>query len=138
MTTKTNANTDTNTNDDANVYAAVSFQAQDYVQFLRSASANRVATFSRLYGTTLDYDMFRNHAESIALTFSTVHGIDTTTLGLVSLVSKLPKSAFIGLETKAKLNVQTKPTLILDDEFAKLLIQFLTALATVVKYCNVS
>ena len=138
MTTKTNANTDTNTNDDANVYAALNFQAQDYVQYLRSASANRVATFAHLYGTTLDYDTFCAHAERIALTFSTVNGIDTTTLGLVSLVSKLPKSAFIGLETKARLNVQTKPTLILDDEFAKLLIQFLTALATVVKYCNVS
>lgn len=130
--TNTNANTDTSTN------AALNFQAQDYVQYLRSASANRIATFSHLYGTTLDYDTFCAHAERIALTFSTVNGIDTTTLGLVSLVSKLPKSAFIGLEAKAKLNVQTKPALILNDEFAKLLIQFLTALATVVKYCTVS
>ena len=136
MTTKTNTNTNNDT--DASVYAAVSFQAQDYVQYLRSASANRVATFSHLYGTTLDYDTFCAHAERIALTFSTVNGIDTTTLGLVSLVNKLPQSAFIGLETKAKLNVQAKPSLILDDEFAKLLMHFLTALATVVKYCKVS
>ena len=134
MTTKTNANTDTNTN----AYVVADFQYQDYVPFMRSASANRMATFSQLYRTTLDYDMFRNHAESIALAFSTVNGVDTTTLGLVSLVNKLPESAFIGLETKAKLNVQAKPSLSLDDEFAKLLVQFLTALATVVKYCKVS
>ena len=60
------------------------------------------------------------------------------TLGLVAIVSKLPMAAYEELEAKARLNVQAKPSLKLEDEFAKLLVPFLTALATVSKYCTVS
>ena len=133
MTTNTNTNTNTNTDD-----SAVNFQPQHYAQFLRSASANRAATFAQLYSTTLDFATFRDHAERIVLAFSTTNGVDTTTVGLVALVDKLPLSAYEGIEAKAKLNVLSKPSLKLDEEFAKLLIQFLTALATVSKYCKVS
>ena len=82
--------------------------------------------------------MFVDHANQLALAFSTSVGVDTVTIGLVALISKMPKSAYKGLEAKAKLNVQAKPSLNLSVEFAKLLVQFLTALATVSKYCTVS
>ena len=114
------------------------FQPKQYTQFLRSASANRAATFAQLYDTTLDYVMFREHAENLVLFFSSMNGVDTTTISLVSLIEKLPKSAYVGIEAKAKLNVQAKPSLNLAAEFAKLLMQFLTAFVTVSKYCKVS
>ena len=130
----TNTNTDTN----ATVDNPFEFKAEHYASYIRSASANRASTFSTLYKTSANYEMFREHAESIILTFSTSTGVDTVTLGLVSIVAKLPRSAYEGLEAKAMLNVQVKPSLNLSDEFAKLLIPFLTALTTVCKYCTVS
>ena len=130
----TNTNTDTN----ATVDNPFEFKAEHYASYIRSASANRASTFSTLYKTSANYEMFREHAESIILTFSTSTGVDTVTLGLVSIVAKLPRSAYEGLEAKAMLNVQVKPALNLSDEFAKLLIPFLTALTTVCKYCTVS
>ena len=130
--------TTTQSNDNAVANISAEFKAEQYASYIRSASANRASTFATLYKTTANYEMFREHAELLALTFSTSVGVDTTTLGLVSLINKLPESAFIGLEAKANLNVQAKPSLNLNDEFAKLLLQFLTALATVVKYCKVS
>ena len=132
MATKTN--TDTN----ATVDNTFEFKAEHYAAYIRSASANRASTFATLYSTTSGYEMFCEHAEKIALTFSTSTGVDTVTLGLVSIVAKLPRSAYEGLEAKAMLNVQVKPSLNLNDEFAKLLIPFLTALTTVCKYCTVS
>ena len=132
MTTNTNTNTDTNT------LETVTFNSKDYAGFMRSASANRASTFAKLYSTTPSHEIFLDHADQLALAFSTSVGVDTVTLGLVSMVSKLPVSAYEGLEAKAKLNVQVKPSLRLDEEFAKLLVPFLTALATVSKYCRVS
>ena len=114
------------------------FKAEQYASYIRSASANRASTFATLYKTTANYEMFREHAELLALAFSTSAGVDTATLGLVAMVAKMPVSAYEGLEAKAKLNVHIKPTLSLNDEFAKLLIQFLNALSTVCKYCTVS
>ena len=130
MTTKTNTNT--------NTLEAVAFDSKSYAGFMRSASANRASTFARLYDTTPNYEHFLDHADQLALAFSTSVGVDTTTLGLVAMVNKLPQSAYEGLEAKAKLNVQVKPSLKLDEEFAKLLVPFLTALTTVSKYCKVS
>ena len=131
--------TDNDTDDDTDSdNSAFNFQPKQYTQFLRSASANRAATFAQLYDTTLDYVMFREHAENLVLFFSTMNGVDTTTISLVSLIEKLPKSAYVGIEAKAKLNVQAKPSLNLAAEFAKLLMQFLTAFVTVSKYCKVS
>ena len=135
MTINTNTNIDTNTVTDD---SASDFHAQHYMQFLRSASANRAATFAHLYLTTLNFAAFRAHAERLVMAFSSVKGVDTTTLGLVSLIDKLPVSAYVGIEARAKLNVQSKPSLNLDEEFAKLLIQFLNAFVTVSKYCKVS
>ena len=132
MTTNTNTNTDTKTLED------VAFDSKSYAGFMRSASANRASAFTKLYSSTLGYVTFVDHAEQLALAFSTSTGVDTVTLGLVSMVSKLPLSAYEGLEAKAMLNVQVKPSLKLDEEFAKLLVPFLTALATVSKYCKVS
>ena len=129
----TNTNTDTN----AIVDNPFEFKAEQYAAYIRSASANRAATFSTLYKTSANYEMFREHAERIVLMFSTSTGVDTVTLGLVAIVAKLPRSAYEGLESKAMLNVQVKPSLNLNDEFAKLLIPFLTALTTVCKYCTV-
>lgn len=126
------------TNTSTNNLEAVTFDSKSYAGFMRSASANRVSTFARLYDTTPSYEVFLNHADQLALAFSTSVGVDTATLGLVAMVNKLPLSAYEGLEAKAKLNVQVKPSLKLDDEFAKLLVPFLTALATVSKYCRVS
>ena len=137
MATKTNTDTNTNTNTNTDDSAS-NFQPQHYAQFLRSASANRAATFAQLYITTLTFASFRDHAERIVLAFSTANGVDTTTISLLALIDKLPKSAYEGIEAKAKLNVQSKPSLKLDEEFAKLLIQFLSAFATVSKYCKVS
>ena len=134
MATNTNTNTDTN----AIVDSPFEFKAEQYAAYIRSASANRAATFSTLYKTSANYEMFREHAEKVVLTFSTSTNVDTVTLGLVSIVAKLPRSAYEGLEAKAKLNVQVKPSLNLNDEFAKLLIPFLTALTTVCKYCTVN
>ena len=128
-----NINTDTNAIADN----PFEFKAEQYAAYIRSASANRAATFSTLYKTSANYEMFREHAEKVVLTFSTSTNVDTVTLGLVSIVAKLPRSAYEGLEAKAKLNVQVKPSLNLNDEFAKLLIPFLTALTTVCKYCTV-
>ena len=125
-------------NNNAVVKISSEFKAEQYAAYIRSASANRVSTFATLYKTTADYEMFREHAELVALTFSTSTGVDTATLGLVAMVAKLPESAYVGLETKANLNVQIKPTLNLSDEFAKLIMQFLNALSTVCKYCTVS
>ena len=130
----TNTNTDTN----AIVDNPFEFKAEQYAAYIRSASANRAATFSTLYKTSANYEMFREHAERIVLMFSTSTGVDTVTLGLVAIVAKLPRSAYEGLESKAMLNVQVKPSLNLSDEFAKLLIPFLTALTTVCKYCTVN
>ena len=129
-------NPQSNTNAVANT--SLEFKAEQYAAYIRSASANRVSTFATLYKTTANYEMFREHAELLALTFSTSTGVDTATLGLVAMIAKLPISAYIGLETKANLNVQIKPTLNLSDEFAKLLMQFLNALSTVCKYCTVN
>ena len=114
------------------------FKAEQYAAYIRSASANRASTFATLYKTTADYEMFREHAELVALTFSTSTGVDTATLGLVAMVAKLPESAYMGLQSNARLKVQVKPSLDMNDEFAKLLIQFLNALSTVSKYCTVS
>ena len=134
-----NTNTDIDTNTDTNTdNSAFDFQPQQYAQFLRSASANRAATFAQLYMTTLSFATFRDHAERLVMAFSAVNGVDTTTLSLVSMIDKLPLSAYEGIEAKAKLNVQSKPSLKLDEEFAKLLIQFLNAFVTVSKYCKVS
>ena len=133
MTINTNTNNGTDTDD-----RAFNFHPQEYAQFLRSASANRAATFAQLYNTTLDSAMFRDHAEKLVLAYSTVNGVDTTTLSLLALIDKLPASAYVGVEAKAKINVQSKPSLNLAEEFAKLLIQFLTAFVTVSKYCKVS
>lgn len=127
-------NTDTNTN----TLEITPFDSKSYAGFMRSASANRASTFAKLYSTTPSHEIFLEHAEQLALAFSTSVGVDTATLGLVSMVSKLPVSAYEGLEAKARLNVQVKPSLRLDEEFAKLLVPFLTALATVSKYCKVS
>ena len=127
-------NTDTNTN----TLEITPFDSKSYAGFMRSASANRASTFAKLYSTTPSHEIFLEHAEQLALAFSTSVGVDTATLGLVSMVSKLPVGAYEGLEAKARLNVQVKPSLILDEEFAKLLVPFLTALATVSKYCKVS
>ena len=135
MTINTNTNTNNGTDTDDRAF---NFQPQEYAQFLRSASANRAATFAHLYNTTLDYAMFRDHAEKLVLAYSTVNGVDTTTLSLLALIDKLPTSAYVGVEAKAKINVQSKPSLNLAEEFAKLLIQFLTAFVTVSKYCKVS
>ena len=132
MTTNTN-----NTPEEATQEAAA-FDAKLYAGYMRSASANRMSTFATLYANTLDYPTFLDHAEKLALAFSTSAGIDTATLGLVAIVSKLPMAAYEGLEAKARLNVQAKPSIKLEDEFAKLLISFLGALATVSKYCTVS
>lgn len=129
--------TNTQSNDNANVNA-FEFKAELYASYIRSASANRATTFATLYKTTLDYTVFCEHAEKLAVAFSTSAGVDTATLGLVAMVNKLPLSAYVGLEAKAKLNVQVKPSLNLNDEFAKLLIQFLNALSTVCKYCTVN
>ena len=125
-------------NNNAVVKISSEFKAEQYAAYIRSASANRVSTFATLYKTTANYEMFREHAELLAFTFSTSAGVDTATLGLVAMVAKLPISAYVGLEAKANLNVQIKPTLNLSDEFAKLLMQFLNALSTVCKYCTVS
>ena len=114
------------------------FKAEQYAAYVRSASANRASTFATLYKTTANYEMFREHAEKLALAFSTSTGVDTATLGLVAMVAKLPESAYEGLESNARLKVQVKPSLDMNDEFAKLLIQFLNALATVCKYCTVN
>ena len=130
----TNTNTDTNAID-ANPFE---FKAEQYEAYIRSASANRASTFSTLYKTSANYEMFREHAERIVVMFSTSKGVDTVTLGLVAIVAKLPRSAYEGLESKAILNVQVKPSLNLNDEFAKLLIPFLNALTTVCKYCTVN
>ena len=127
-------NTDTNTN----TLEITPFDSKSYAGFMRSASANRASTFAKLYSTTPSHEIFLEHAEQLALAFSTSVGVDTATLGLVSMVSKLPENAYDGLEAKARLNVQVKPSLNLDEEFAKLLVPFLTALATVSKYCKVS
>ena len=130
MTTKTI--TDTNTVDD------VAFDSKAYAGYMRSASANRASVFATLYDTTLNHATFLNHADKLALAYSTSTGVDTATLGLLAVVSKLPEKAFDGIEAKARLNVQVKPSLKLDEEFAKLLVPFLNALATVSKYCTVS
>ena len=132
MTTKPQSNNNAVAN------PSLEFKAEHYASYIRSASANRASTFATLYKTTSSYEMFCEHAEKLALTFSTSAGVDTATLGLVAMVAKMPVSAYVGLEAKAKLNVQVKPSLKLDDEFAKLLIQFLNALSTVCKYCTVN
>ena len=129
--------TNTNTSEETTQEIAV-FDPKIYTTYIRSASANRASTFATLYETTLNFAMFKEHAEKVALAFSTSAGIDTTTLGLVAMVNKLPEAAYDGLEAKARLNVQVKPSLNLNDEFAKNLVPFLTALATVSKYCTVS
>ena len=105
---------------------------------MRSASANRVSTFATLYETTLGYNTFLGHADRLASVFSSSIGVDTATLGLLAVATQLPESAYDGIEARARLNVQVKPSLKLADEFAKLLIPFLNALATVSKYCKVS
>ena len=128
----------TNTITDTNIVEDVAFDSKAYAGYMRSASANRASTFARLYDTTPSYEVFLDHADKLALAFSTSVGVDVATLGLVAMVNKLPLSAYEGLEAKARLNVQVKPSLRLDEEFAKLLVPFLTALATVSKYCKVS
>ena len=133
MTTDKNANTSEKTAQEIAV-----FDPKIYAGFMRSASANRMSTFATLYETSLNYPTFLSHAEQLSLTYSTSAGIDTTTLGLLAIVSKLPMAAYEGLEAKARLNVQVKPSIKLEEEFAKLLITFLGALATVSKYCTVS
>ena len=134
----TNNTNNTNTNENVTAENAVAFDSKIYAGYMRSASANRAITFATLYGTTLDHATFLDHADKLALAFSTSIGVDTATLGLLAVASKLPKNAFDGIEAKARLNVQVKPSLKLDDEFAKLLVPFLNALATVSKYCKVS
>lgn len=126
------------TNTNTNTLEIMPFDSKSYAGFMRSASANRASTFAKLYSTTPSHEIFLEHAEQLALAFSASVGVDTATLGLVSMVSKLPVSAYEGLEAKARLNVQVKPSLRLDEEFAKLLVPFLTALATVSKYCKIS
>ena len=135
MTTNTN---NINTIENDSLESVVVFDSKLYAGFMRSASANRASTFATLYGTTVNHATFLDHADKLALAFSTSTGVDTATLGLLAVVSKLPKNAFDGIEAKARLNVQVKPSLKLDDEFAKLLVPFLNALATVSKYCKVS
>ena len=135
MTTNTN---NTNTIEDDSLESVVVFDSKLYAGFMRSASANRASTFATLYDTTVNHATFLDHADKLALAYSTSTGVDTVTLGLLAVVSKLPKNAFDGIEAKARLNVQVKPSLKLDDEFAKLLVPFLNALATVSKYCTVS
>ena len=131
-------NNKTNTNENVTAISVAVFDPTLYTNYMRSASANRLSTFATLYGTTVNHATFLDHADKLTLAFSASIGVDTATLGLLAVTSKLPKSAFDGIEAKARLNVQVKPTLKLEDEFAKLLVQFLNALATVVKYCNVS
>ena len=128
----------TNTNENVTAENATVFDSKLYAGYMRSASANRICTFATLYGTTLDHATFLDHADKLALAFSTSVGVDTATLGLLAVASKLPENAYGGIEAKARLNVQVKPSLKLDDEFAKLLVPFLNALATVSKYCKVS
>ena len=135
MTTNTN---NINTIEDDSLESVVVFDSKLYAGFMRSASANRASTFATLYDTTVNHATFLDHADKLALAYSTSTGVDTATLGLLAVVSKLPKNAFDGIEAKARLNVQVKPSLKLDDEFAKLLVPFLNALATVSKYCTVS
>ena len=128
----------TNTNTNSTLENTVVFDSKLYAGYMRSASANRISTFATLYDTTLDHATFLDHADKLALAYSTSTGVDTATLGLLAVASKLPKTAFEGIEAKARLNVQVKPSLKLDEEFAKLLVPFLNALATVSKYCKVS
>ena len=128
----------TNMNETVTAENATGFDPKLYAGYMRSASANRLSTFATLYGTTLDHATFLDHADKLALAFSTSIGVDTATLGLLAVASKLPENAYVGIEAKARLNVQVKPSLKLDDEFAKLLVPFLNALATVSKYCKVS
>ena len=132
--------TDTNNivTSDSDAPVCMTFDPKIYAGYMRSASANRASTFATLYANALNCLTFVDHAEQLALAFSTSTGVDTVTLGLVAIVSKLPMAAYEGLEAKARLNVQVKPSLKLEDEFAKLLVPFLTALATVSKYCTVS
>ena len=128
----------TNMNETVTAENATGFDPKLYAAYMRSASANRASTFATLYGTTLDHATFLDHADKLALAFSTSIGVDTATLGLLAVASKLPENAYVGIEAKARLNVQVKPSLKLEDEFAKLLVPFLNALATVSKYCKVS
>ena len=128
----------TNTNENVTAENATVFDSKLYAGYMRSASANRLSTFATLYSTTLDHATFLDHADQLALAYSATIGVDTATLGLLVVASKLPKNAFDGIEAKARLNVQVKPSINLDDEFAKLLVPFLNALATVTKYCRVS
>ena len=127
-----------NTNENVTAENAIVFDSKLYTGYMRSASSNRISTFATLYDTTLDHATFLDHADKLALAFSASIGVDTATLGLLAMVSKLPQNAFDGIEAKARLNVQVKPSLKLDDEFSKLLVPFLNALATVSKYCKVS
>ena len=128
----------TNVNETVTTENATGFDSKLYAGYMRSASSNRLSVFSTLYGTTFDHATFLEHADKLALAFSTSIGVDTATLGLLAVASKLPENAYVGIEAKARLNVQVKPSLKLDDEFAKLLVPFLNALATVSKYCKVS
>ena len=128
----------TNMNETVTAENATGFDPKLYAGYMRSASANRLSTFATLYGTTLGHATFLDHADKLALAFSTSIGVDTATLGLLAVASKLPENAYVGIEAKARLNVQVKPSLKLEDEFAKLLVPFLNALATVSKYCKVS
>lgn len=132
--------TDTNNivTSDSDAPVCMTFDPKLYAGYMRSASANRICTFATLYKTSINYVTFLSHAEQLSLAYSTSAGVDIATLGLLAIVSKLPMAAYEGLEAKARLNVQVKPSLNLDEEFAKLLVPFLTALATVSKYCTVS
>ena len=128
----------TNMNENVSAGNATGFNPKLYAGYMRSASANRLSTFATLYDTTLDHAAFLDHADKLALAFSTSIGVDTATLGLLAVASKLPENAYVSLDAKARLNVRVKPSLKLEEEFAKLLVPFLNALATVSKYCKVS
>ena len=114
------------------------FDPKMFEGYMRSASANRMCVFATLYRTTDDFEMFKEHAEKLALAYSTSTGIDTATMGLLALVGKIPLNGYNGSVYKARSNVAAKSSLKLDDEFAKTLIQFLNAFAVVSKYCVVS
>ena len=140
QSTDIGADTDTDTDNtlEEDTQTRSVFDPKMFEGYMRSASANRMCVFATLYRTTDDFEMFKEHAEKLALAYSTSTGIDTATMGLLALVGKIPLNGYNGSVYKARSNVAAKSSLKLDDEFAKTLIQFLNAFAVVSKYCVVS
>lgn len=125
------------TNNTTTTNVKPAFNAAKYAQYLRSATAQREQLLVDVYNDTSDLAEFASGCEQVALKYATTSGVSTQTVGMLSMISKVPEKALLKMldSSKEKFEKSNKDSTALI--FAKLLIQYTAAMATVLKFANI-